>query len=226
MSTPLFELKQVVKTYQRDGLEPLTVLKGVNLTINEKEFVTIAGKSGSGKSTVLHLMAALDKPSSGDIYFQGEELAKQNDQQISQFRNNHIGFVFQFHHLLPEFSAFENVLIPSIIYPKSSRKEIEKRAKQLLELVGLTTRLDHKPNQLSGGEQQRVAIARALMNQPTVLLGDEPTGNLDTTNSQMVLELFQNIHKEFQVTVILVTHNPEIAEAGTTKLLMSDGVLS
>ena len=220
----LFRLENISKSYIKDDRQRLEILKNINLEISKGDFVTIIGKSGSGKSTILHLMAALDKPTEGKIYFRDSELNVMNDDELSAFRNAHIGFVFQFHHLLPEFSAFENVMIPALIHPKNSRTENEKRAKELLDMVGLTDRIHHKPSQMSGGEQQRVAIARALMNKPEVIFADEPTGNLDTANSEIIFQLLDKLHSELGTTLVVVTHNDELARSGTTKLHLKDGV--
>lgn len=221
--TALFELKQVSKSYQRENSQTLDVLKMIDFQVEKGNFVTIVGKSGSGKSTLLHLMAVLDKPTFGEIYFNGQDLNKMNDEQVSLFRNEHIGFVFQFHHLLPEFSAFENVLIPALIHPKFAKHENEKRAKHLLDLVDLSDRIHHKPSQLSGGEQQRVAIARAVMNQPEVIFADEPTGNLDSENSEIIYNLLGKLHNELNTTLVVVTHNDELAQSGTVRLHLKDG---
>ena len=201
------------------------VLKGVNLEIKKGEIVAIVGPSGAGKTTLLQILGTLDKPlkeqdfalSINDI-----SLKDLSDKQLSEFRNNHIGFIFQFHQLLPEFTALENVCIPAFI-GKKSKKEAETRAKELLEFLGLSHRINHKPNELSGGEQQRVAVARALINNPAVILADEPSGNLDSESAKNLHELFFKLRDEFGQTFILVTHNETLANMADRKLTMKDG---
>ncbi len=202
----------------------LHVLKGVNLSVEKGELVSIVGASGAGKSTLLHLIGTLDKPNKGEIIIDGKKINSLSQKQLADFRNRHIGFVFQFHHLLPEFTALENVCIPAFI-AKQSEKEALPRAKELLNYLGLSERLEHKPAQLSGGEQQRVAVARALINQPAVILADEPSGNLDTQNAQELHNLFFRLKKEFNQTFIIATHNQELASLADRKLLMKDGVI-
>lgn len=202
-----------------DGLE---VLKGVDLEINSGEIVSIVGASGAGKSTLLHLLGTLDKPSQGEIFMDGKPIHKMSDRQLAEFRNEHIGFIFQFHNLLPEFTALENVCIPSFI-KGNSIEQSEQRAKELLSLLGLAARADHKPNQLSGGEQQRVAVARALMNKPKVIFADEPTGNLDSKNAQDLHELFFKLREELGQTFVIVTHNEDLAKMADRMLVMKDG---
>lgn len=203
---------------------PLQVLKGVDLHIEKGELVSIVGASGAGKSTLLHIIGTLDKPDAGELIINELVINGLNDKQLAGFRNKHIGFVFQFHHLLPEFTALENVCIPGFI-AKRKEKEVEQKAKEFLDYLGLNDRLQHKPNQLSGGEQQRVAVARALINQPLVILADEPSGNLDTQNAKELHDLFFKLRKEFDQTFIIVTHNEELADMADRKLVMKDGTM-
>ncbi len=202
--------------------EQLQVLKGVSLTVKKGEFVTIVGKSGAGKSTLLHILGTLDKHDKGNLIIKDTDISSLSEVELSKFRNQNIGFVFQFHHLLPEFSAVENVCIPAFING-TSEAVAEKRAKELLDYLGLSARFEHKPTQLSGGEQQRVAVARALMNQPEIIFADEPSGNLDTASSQDLHNLLFELRKDFQQTFIIVTHNEELAGMSDRKLVMQDG---
>lgn len=199
------------------------ILHGINFSLTEGEFVSIIGYSGSGKSTLLNILGALDTPTSGEILFKGQEYGKMTEDQLAEFRNQNMGFIFQFHHLLPEFTAIENVLIPTWIKMGKASKKHLNRAKELLELVGLKEYIHHKSTDLSGGQQQRVAIARALINDPAILLGDEPTGNLDTETTEQVYQLFREINKELGTTVLIVTHNDEIAEKSDRVIEMMDG---
>lgn len=224
MSNPLFRLENLHKSYKREGRDDLEVLRGISLSVEEKSFLTIVGRSGSGKSTILQLMAAFDKPTQGRVFFRESNLTSMNDEALSLYRNKHIGFIFQFHHLLPEFSALENVMIPGLIRQTGKRNEIEKKAVDLLNLVGLAERSDHKPSQMSGGEQQRVAIARSLMNEPEVIFADEPTGNLDSANSELVYTLLEKIHRDLNTTLIVVTHNADLAGMGQIRLEIKDGM--
>jgi lipoprotein-releasing system ATP-binding protein len=203
----------------------LPILKGVDLQIKAGELVAIVGASGAGKSTLLHILGTLDKPDAGEIFLDGEALPLLKASQLSAFRNRSIGFVFQFHHLLPEFTALENVCIPGFIANKP-KKEVEKRAKELLGTLNLNTRLDHKPSALSGGEQQRVAVARALMNSPKLLLADEPSGNLDSANAADLHQLFLTLKRELNQTSIIVTHNTELSNMADRTLVMKDGLIS
>jgi lipoprotein-releasing system ATP-binding protein len=198
------------------------VLKGVDITINKGEVVSIVGPSGSGKSTFLHILGTLDKPDKGDVFLHNQNISGLQGTRLSSFRNRHIGFVFQFHHLLPEFSALENVCIPGWI-ASSDKTAVRKRALELLGMLGLSHRLENKPNQLSGGEQQRVAVARALINNPEVVFADEPTGNLDTANAKELHHLFFELRKQFQQTFLIVTHNEELALLSDRVLHMKDG---
>jgi lipoprotein-releasing system ATP-binding protein len=203
----------------------LPILKGVDLQIKAGELVAIVGASGAGKSTLLHILGTLDKPDAGEIFLDGQAMHQLKSAQLSAFRNQYIGFVFQFHHLLPEFTALENVCIPGFIANKP-KKEVEKRAKELLGTLNLNTRLDHKPSALSGGEQQRVAVARALMNSPKLLLADEPSGNLDSANAADLHQLFLTLKRELNQTSIIVTHNTELSNMADRTLVMKDGLIS
>ncbi len=202
----------------------LQVLKGVDVEIAKGEVVSIVGASGAGKSTLLHIIGTLDKPDAGELMFENKMITNLNARLLADFRNTHVGFIFQFHNLLPEFTALENVCIPSYI-AKKSRAESEARAEELLQFLGLGDRTDHKPNQLSGGEQQRVAVARALMNQPDVILADEPSGNLDSKNARELHQLFFSLREKFNQTFIIVTHNEELARMADRTLVMTDGRL-
>lgn len=202
----------------------LEVLKGVNLAIKEGEIVSIVGSSGAGKSTLLQLIGTLDRPKTGKILINNINTSVLSDKKLSLFRNKNIGFVFQFHHLLPEFTALENVCIPA--YIQHIRKtDAEKRATELLTSLGLKDRMHHKPSQLSGGEQQRVAVCRALMNKPAVILADEPSGNLDSATAKELHQLFFKLRDETKQTFIIVTHNEELANMADRKLVMKDGVI-
>jgi lipoprotein-releasing system ATP-binding protein len=200
----------------------LWVLKGVDLAIKQGEIVSIVGPSGSGKSTLLHILGTLDSPSNGDVYVNERRVDFKNDQQVALFRNRHIGFVFQFHHLLPEFTALENVCIPGWM-AKRNKKEVAERAVSLLQSLGLGDRVENKPNALSGGEQQRVAVARALINKPDIVFADEPTGNLDSANARELHQLFFDLRKQFNQTFLIVTHNEELAQMSDRVLHMKDG---
>lgn len=200
----------------------LEVLKGVSLEVARGEVVSIVGASGAGKTTLLQILGTLSQPDSGEITIDGESVLRLGDKPLSRFRNQKIGFVFQFHHLLPEFSAFENVTIPALI-GGMSQAEAERRARELLEMVGLAERRDHKPSQLSGGEQQRVAIARALINRPAVLLADEPSGNLDSQNREEIHRLFFDLREKLGQTIVLVTHDEKLAAMADRRIVMCDG---
>ncbi|GAA4313901.1 ABC transporter ATP-binding protein [Mucilaginibacter gynuensis] len=203
----------------------LQILKGVDLEVNRGEIVTIVGASGAGKSSLLNILGTLDRPDSGSIFIGNIEVNKLNNKALSGFRNREIGFIFQFHHLLAEFDALENVCIPAFIAGKS-KAEAGKRATELLELLGLGDRLHHKPNQLSGGEQQRVAVARALVNDPALIFADEPSGNLDSTNARELHELFVRLRNDFNQTFVIVTHNEDLAALSNRKVLMKDGLIA
>lgn len=213
----MIEAKGIRKSYGN-----LVVLQGVDLSVKSGEIVSIVGASGAGKSTLLHIIGTLDPADSGSLMINGEDPYKLSSKKLSEFRNKYIGFVFQFHHLLPEFSALENVCIPGFI-AKRSKKEVEKKAKELLDYLGMSNRLSHKPNQLSGGEQQRVAVARSLINDPAIVLADEPSGNLDSTHAHELHELFFRLKKEVGQTFLIVTHNESFAALADRKLEIIDG---
>ena len=206
----------------RKSFGTLEVLKGIDLLVERGEVVSIVGPSGAGKTTLLQILGTLSRPSSGEIEIDGEAVHALSDRQLSRFRNTKIGFVFQFHHLLPEFTALENVCIPGYIGGRD-RREVEKRAAELLEMLGMEHRSSHKPAELSGGEQQRVAIARALVNSPAVLLADEPSGNLDTKNREEIHRLFFTLRDTLGQTVVIVTHDGQLAAMSDRKIEMVDG---
>ena len=208
----------------RKNYDKLQVLKGVDVEINKGEVVSIVGKSGAGKSTLLHIIGTLDSADSGTLAINGQVINQLKNKELSNFRNKNIGFVFQFHHLLPEFTAMENVLMPALIQ-KSAERKAQNRAMELLDYLGLKDRMNHKPNQLSGGEAQRVAVARALINEPLVIFADEPTGNLDTATSQDLHQLFLKLKKEMNQTFVIVTHNLELAALSDRYITMADGLI-
>jgi lipoprotein-releasing system ATP-binding protein len=203
---------------------PLQVLKGIDLKISKGEVISIVGASGAGKSTLLYLLGTLDKSDTGTININGHNVSQLREKHLADFRNKNIGFIFQFHHLLPEFTALENVCIPAYI-AKTSKKEAQQKALELLEYLGLKDRVHHKPNELSGGEQQRVAVARALINNPAVVMADEPSGNLDSASAKDLHKLFFDLREKFQQTFVIVTHNEELANMADRKLVMKDGRL-
>ncbi len=215
----MIEVKEIEKSYGS-----LKVLKKVSLTIENSKVVTIVGPSGAGKSTLLHIIGTLDKPDGGEVVIDGVNLNSLSDDKLAEFRNRHIGFVYQFHHLLPEFTALENVAMPALIAGKS-RKESFDRAKELLDFLKLADRVGHKPAQLSGGEQQRVSVARALMNNPELILADEPSGNLDTENARKLHDLFFVLRDTFKQTFLIVTHNEELAQLSDRKIVLQDGIV-
>lgn len=215
----MIEASGIQKSYGK-----LAVLKGVNFSAQTGEIVSIMGDSGAGKTTLLQILGTLEKPDAGSIVLNGVDIVNLSQKKLAAFRNQHIGFVFQFHHLLPEFTALENVCIPGFI-AKRKRAEIETEAKRLLDILGLTDRLHHKPGAMSGGEQQRVAVARALINRPSLILADEPTGNLDTKNATELHQLFFDLRKEFNSTFVVITHNPDLAKLADRMLHMKDGQL-
>lgn len=211
--------KNIHKSY-----DTLKVLKGVDIEINKGEIVSIVGKSGAGKSTLLHILGTLDGFDEGSLKINGVEVGGLSQSDLAAFRNQNIGFVFQFHHLLPEFTALENVCIPAFI-AKKNESETKERAKELLTYLGLEERLEHKPSEMSGGEQQRVAVARALINNPAVVFADEPTGNLDTSTSEELHKLIHQLRKDFQQTFVIVTHNLEMAKLSDRIVTMTDGLI-
>lgn len=213
----MLKAEQITKRY-----DSLQVLKGVDITVSKGEIVSIVGSSGAGKSTLLHILGTLDNADSGTITLNNQQIGLLKGKKLAAFRNQHIGFVFQFHHLLPEFTALENVSIPGWV-AGTRKKEVAERATALLTRLGLEDRLHNKPQQLSGGEQQRVAVARALINQPDIVFADEPTDNLDSTNAAALHELFVQLQKEFQQTFLIVTHNEELAAMSDRVLHMKDG---
>jgi len=215
----MIKAENIVKSYGN-----LKVLKGVSVSISAGEIVSVTGASGAGKSTLLHILSTLDRADSGEVIVDGINTKNLNDKKLAEFRNQKIGFVFQFHHLLPEFNALENICIPAFIAGKS-KKEAEKRALELMEFLNLESRATHKPSELSGGEQQRVAVARALINQPSVLMADEPSGNLDSENSAQLHRLFFELRDKFNQTIVIVTHNEELAGMSDRRLFMRDGLI-
>ncbi|MGL5256229.1 MAG: ABC transporter ATP-binding protein [Proteocatella sp.] len=217
----LLQTKGITKVY---GEKIKTqVLHGIDIELSTQELVSIIGPSGCGKTTLLNIVGTLDSATTGEIYFMDKNIARLNDQEISEFRNENLGFIFQFHHLLPEFTALENVLIPTWIKQKRASRKEEQRAVELLEIVGLKDRINNKATDLSGGQQQRVAIARALINSPKLLLADEPTGNLDSETTEQVYELFKKINKELHTTMLIVTHDSNLAQKSDRIIKMKDG---
>ncbi|WP_184542306.1 ABC transporter ATP-binding protein [Mucilaginibacter sp. FT3.2] len=215
----MLKAKSIYKSYGQ-----LQILKGVDLEVERGEIVTIVGASGAGKSSLLNILGTLDRPDSGQLYINDIELSKLSNKSLSDFRNRKIGFIFQFHHLLAEFSAIENVCIPAFI-AGVSKSDAEKKAKELLDLLGLKDRMSHKPNELSGGEQQRVAVARALINSPALIFADEPSGNLDSVNALELHELFIKLRKDFNQTFVIVTHNEDLANLSDRTVMMKDGLI-
>lgn len=223
-SSVLIRAQNLVKSYQQ-GTGELPILKGLSVDIMSGEALGIQGSSGAGKSTLLHILGTLDRPQSGELFFEDKNLLAMSDEELSLFRNQQMGFVFQFHHLISEFNAVENVALPCRVAGESKNVAKEK-AKELLEVLGLDGRFDHYPNQLSGGELQRVAIARALVQKPRVLFADEPTGNLDTANSRKVQDLFFDLQSRFNLTMIVVTHDEAFAKRFPRRLVLKDGLWS
>ncbi len=213
----MIKAENIVKSFGE-----LTVLKGVNVELPEKKVIAIVGPSGAGKTTLLQILGTLGQPDSGSLNINGEDVFKLKEKQLARFRNKNIGFVFQFHHLLPEFTAVENVCMPALI-AKVSFPEAQKRAKELLDFLGLSERFDHKPAQMSGGEQQRVAVARALINNPLVILADEPSGNLDSQNREELHKLFFTLRDKMGQTFVIVTHDRDLAQMADLQLTMNDG---
>ena len=215
----MIEVKNIHKSFG-----DLEVLKGVNLQVKKGEIVAIVGKSGAGKTTLLQIIGTLDRPTSGKVLIDGTDVFEMKDKELAAFRNKHVGFIFQFHQLLPEFTALENVCIPAMI-AREKEAEYTARAEQLLRELGLGDRMDHKPNELSGGEKQRVAAARALMMSPTIILADEPTGSLDTQNKKELSELLLKLRKEYGQTILLVTHDKDLAKMADRVIEIVDGVI-
>lgn len=215
----MIEVKGINKSFGK-----LQVLKDINLTIKEKEIVSIVGASGAGKTTLLQIIGTLSKPDSGTISYNEKIINSLNDKSLSEFRNKSIGFVFQFHQLLPEFTALENIMIPALI-AKTKEKQAENDAKELLKMLGLSDRAHHKPNELSGGEKQRIAVARALINRPTVILADEPSGSLDTENKEELHQLFFKLRDEIGQTFVIVTHDDQLAATTDRTIYMQDGLI-
>jgi len=211
-------------TAVRKSYGSLPILKGVDFEVDKGEIVSIIGASGAGKSTLLHLLGPLDKPDSGTVELNGTKISNLSGELVSVFRNKNIGFVFQFHHLLPEFTALENICIPAFI-ARVQKKDAEKKAMELLDMLGLKDRAQHKPNELSGGEQQRIAVARALVNRPTVVLADEPSGNLDSMNADALHQFFITLRENFKQTFIIVTHNEGLAKISDRVVTMKDGLI-
>ena len=225
MNNTIFELKNISKEY-RTKVETIEILKNINFKLNQADFVSIQGKSGSGKTTLLNIIGLLDTPSTGEIRFD-DKIINYSDEKIkNMIRNKKIGFVFQFHYLLNEFTALENVMLPALIDKKIDRKQLEIKAKELLDLVELGHRVNHKPLELSGGEKQRVAIARALVNEPNIILADEPTGNLDLETSETISKLFKKINEEKKQTIVIVTHSLDLANLTKNRYKIEKGKFS
>lgn len=224
MSKEILKLENVEKKYS-GGVEELHIINDLTFSVEEGEFISILGRSGSGKSTLLNIMGLLDKVDGGKIFIDGQEVDRLSEEERDRIKNQMIGFVFQFHYLLPEFTALENVMLPALLNNFSKRAEVEKKAKELLEKVGLSARENHKPAQLSGGEKQRVAIARALINSPKILLADEPTGNLDEETSEMIFKILKDINKNEKQTIIVVTHSRDLADISDKQMYLKKGIL-
>ena len=221
----ILKAENLVKTYQNNQKLKLEVLKSISLEIEEKKISVIVGASGAGKSTLLHLLSGLDRPDGGSVYYEDQDIFKLSDDKLTKFRNKNIGFVFQFHHLLPEFTAVENAAIPQMIHGIALEKAT-KNAMELLDSVGLSDRAHHKPAELSGGEQQRVAVARALANDPAIIFADEPTGNLDSANSETIHQIIVNLRDKLGKTFVIVTHNPELVKLADTVFEIKDGKIN
>lgn len=222
MNTLIIEMKQIIKKYYIGQPNELQILNGIDLNVSEGEFISIVGESGSGKSTLMNLIGALDRPTSGRYLLEGQDISQMRDKQLSEVRNQRIGFVFQNFCLVPRTNALRNVEIP-LMYAGMSRKARRERAEELLEMVGMKDRMKHKPNELSGGQNQRVAIARAMSNDPAIILADEPTGALDSKTGRLVMDLFHKLHKEKNKTIVLITHSPELARETQRIVTISDG---
>lgn len=224
MNNIIMKLEDIDKFYMETG-NKLHILKKLNLEVKREEFVSILGKSGSGKSTLLNIMGLLDKIDGGKIWIDDKEVSSLNEIERNNIKNHFLGFVFQFHYLMSEFTALENVMIPALLNNFKNKTEIEKEAKELLEIVGLAERMKHKPNQLSGGEKQRVAIARAMINKPKLILADEPTGNLDEDTGELIFSLFRKINKEHNQSIVVVTHARDLSQVTDRQVYLKRGVL-
>ena len=224
MNNIIMKLEDIDKFYMETG-NKLHILKKLNLEVKRGEFVSILGKSGSGKSTLLNIMGLLDKIDGGKIWIDDKEVSSLNEIERNSIKNHFLGFVFQFHYLMSEFTALENVMIPALLNNFKNKTEIEKEAKELLEIVGLAERMKHKPNQLSGGEKQRVAIARAMINKPKLILADEPTGNLDEDTGELIFSLFRKINKEHNQSIVVVTHARDLSQVTDRQIYLKRGVL-
>ena len=224
MNNIIMKLEDIDKFYMETG-NKLHILKKLNLEVKRGEFVSILGKSGSGKSTLLNIMGLLDKIDGGKIWIDNKEVSSLNEMERNNIKNHFLGFVFQFHYLMSEFTALENVMIPALLNNFKNKTEIEKEAKELLEIVGLAERMKHKPNQLSGGEKQRVAIARAMINKPKLILADEPTGNLDEDTGELIFSLFRKINKEHNQSIVVVTHARDLSQVTDRQVYLKKGVL-
>ena len=224
MNNIIMKLEDIDKFYMETG-NKLHILKKLNLEVKRGEFVSILGKSGSGKSTLLNIMGLLDKIDGGKIWIDNKEVSSLNEMERNNIKNHFLGFVFQFHYLMSEFTALENVMIPALLNNFKNKAEIEKEAKELLEIVGLAERIKHKPNQLSGGQKQRVAIARAMINKPKLILADEPTGNLDEDTGELIFSLFRKINKEHNQSIVVVTHARDLSQVTDRQIFLKKGVL-
>jgi len=224
MNKTIMKLENIEK-YYKGNIDKLHILRNLNLSVNKGEFISILGRSGSGKSTLLNIMGLLDRVDAGKIYIDNREVENLKEKDLNQIKNTFLGFIFQFHYLLPEFTALENVMIPALINKNMNKKDTEKKAKDILEAVELKDRITHKPNQLSGGEKQRVAIARAMINSPKIILADEPTGNLDEETSENIFKIFKTINKNFRQTIIVVTHSKDLANTTEKRYYLKKGIL-
>lgn len=223
MSNVVLEAKNVVKHFT-DGKSTVEVIKGLSLTVHAGEFISIVGSSGSGKSTLLHVLGGLDRPTEGQVWLNGQRFDHMGEAERGYLRNQHLGFVYQFHHLLPEFSALENVAMPLMLREGTHYKDVKAQAEYLLNRVGLSHRLTHKPGELSGGERQRVALARALVAKPALMMADEPTGNLDRKTAVKIFELLSDLRQEFNMAMLIVTHDEQLAQTADSILHMQDGL--
>ena len=223
MSKIVLEVKDIYKSFT-DGKSKVDVIKGLSLQVNAGDFVSIVGASGSGKSTLLHVLGGLDQPTQGQVFLNGQRFDTLDEAERGFKRNEYLGFVYQFHHLLPEFTALENVAMPLMLRSNSNFKEVKQRAEYLLERVGLSHRLEHKPGELSGGERQRVALARALVTKPALMLADEPTGNLDRKTAMTIFQLLMDLKKELNMAMLIVTHDEQLAQSADSILHMQDGL--